>query len=179
MTNFFLSLAMFLLTLCINPQEAYATRVDNPLLEIDAVGDAVAVWEERGMDQVVRAATLVVGSSWTAPVTISNISQESQSPALVVNGLGNAVALWVVIDSVLEIRSLYSSMLPKGGSWSTPVLISATNESVVRDESVRMDDSGDIVAIWSSNTNADPNTVLRSASATFGGSWTVPVTISN
>lgn len=145
---------------------------------IDAAGNVVALWQTVDSvsgNFVIQAAYLSFGGTWSAPTTLSSSSIESYSPLLAVNSRGDAVALWF-IDDLSGNVAIQSSMLPFGGSWSTPAQISLVPQIITQNSDLRMNDNGNIVATWS--VLVDSESVIRVATATMGGTWSDPVTIS-
>lgn len=144
--------------------------INVPLTGIDSSGNSVSIWEteDSGVHSI-QAATLLFGKTWSNPTTISNAGIYSFLPKLEVSSSGVAVAAWVVKDA--GIRSLYASILPFGGSWSVPVMLSSTDEYVF-DFTVKISHAGDAVATWNAaSVSTNDLNVISSASAPFGGSW--------
>jgi hypothetical protein len=80
---------------------------ENPEVGIDALGDAVAVWQH-GTDGNVEAAARQASSGiWQAPVAISPEGGSWLRPQIAVNARGDAVAVW-------------DSPYPGGGPGSAP-----------------------------------------------------------
>lgn len=150
-----------------------------PVFGIDSSGNAVSVWNSgEGSSTLVMASTLPFGQNWSTPITISTETTWAFNPVLAVNESGDAVAIWTSVDTTTSTSSLYGAMLPSGGSWSSPVQITRTDETPTSYYKLSMNTTGDIVATWASYLNADPNTnIIRSATAIFGGTWSAPIQV--
>src|SRR6185436_16652664 len=82
-----------------------------------------------------------------------------RSPRVDVDADGNAIAAWVqLVNGVAVVRA---SRYPAGGTWSTPLTISAGNESV---------DDGDAVAVWTGAAGGVP-TVRAARYAAMTNAW--------
>lgn len=103
--------------------------------------------------------------TWSAPTPISTPLTNATEPHTVIDGSGNATAVWV------ENNTIKASTLPFGGSWGAPVTLS----NVVNTSStprIGIDGSGNVTAIWIENTK------IESATMPSGGSWsteTLPI----
>src|SRR5258708_39145482 len=80
--------------------------------------------------------------NWTAPVTISNSSQNALAPALIINSSGNGMGIWV------ENGTIKTSAL-SNGSWGSATLLS--NSGAASSPQVVIDASGNATAIWVDN----------------------------
>ncbi len=145
-----------------------------PKAAVDLFGNAVVVWQRfNGFDFAIKAATLPFGGSWTTPVDISAAGAGSLQPNIIVDFLGNALAIWS--QSVDDDFIIQSASLPFGGSWSAPVNISPIG-AVSFDPNIVLDSAGNATAIWDRNNGID--TVIQTATLPFGGIWSLPVDLS-
>lgn len=160
------------------PVTISGTISSNPQIGVDAVGNAVAIWQEfDGVNTNIQAATQAPGGSWSAPVTISSSigSSVDAVPQIAVDPAGNAVAVWEELTAGLS--TVKAATLPFiGGSWSSPIDISVPSTSSSQVPQVAVDPSGNAVAVWVRFDGS--NDIIQSASLPFGGSWTSPVDIS-
>src|ERR1700733_14587007 len=123
-----------------------ATYPDNPLVQIDPSGNAVALWQEDGLNTLINAATSAsFGKAWTAPVLLSDPSLNSSIPTLVMDSNGNAFAFWLSGYSLIGCDGLYAAILPSGESWSTPVMLSTTDEAVFANYTVDINADGQVI----------------------------------
>jgi hypothetical protein len=65
-------------------------------VEIDAQGNAVAVWDRLAPDlsRVVQSAVRVAGEGWQAPVDLSAAGRNAGGARVAVNARGDAIAVW-------------------------------------------------------------------------------------
>ncbi|MCW2978480.1 MAG: hypothetical protein JWO14_207 [Solirubrobacterales bacterium] len=142
-----------------------------PQVAVDPGGDAVAVWERYdGADYIVQAATSAAGGSWQTPVDLSAATQNALEPQVAVDPAGDAVAVWERYDGADYI--VQASTSPPGGSWQTPVDLSAAGQDAIEPQ-VAVDPDGDAVAVWENETDLN----AEAASRPSGGSWQAPVAI--
>ena len=144
--------------------------------QLAANGNVVSVWQETINDNycIKASSKAKAASDWTTPVVLSDSTTNSFSPQLVVDGAGNAVAIWTseLVANDGLIRSLYASQCPSGGSWSSIATLSSPNQNVGNVLRLCIDASLDVSAEWIADFN------LYSASASIGGSWSAPVQVS-
>jgi hypothetical protein len=69
---------------------------DNPQVAANGSGNVVAVWQQsNGSNSIVRVSQSTDGgASWTVPTNLSEPGQSAIHPEVVVDGAGNAIALW-------------------------------------------------------------------------------------
>lgn len=154
-------------------------------IALDASGAGVAVWNTKfNTYHSVQAAKISASGVWSLPDTLSIPGQDSTFPLIVVDASGNAVALWSAFDPVMAVNTLQIALLPFGGSWTAPLVISSPSEDVATTStgfnppySLVMNDTGTIVAVWNAFVGSD--LVIRSANFnSSNGIWTFPQTVS-
>ena len=154
-------------------------------IALDASGAGVAVWNTKfNTYHSVEAAVISASGAWSSSTTLSTPGQDATFPLIVVDAGGNAVALWSAYDSSLTVNTLQIAMLPFGGSWTAPLVISSPSEDVASTStgfnppySLVMNDTGTIVAVWNAFVGSD--LVIRSANFNSNNSiWSFPQTIS-
>ncbi len=70
---------------------------------MNAAGKAVAVWSRlTGGHWVMETATRQPNGNWSAAAPLSELDEDSSSPAVAVNGSGDAVAGWVRFDGTVQ-----------------------------------------------------------------------------
>ncbi len=148
-----------------------------PLLALDGSGDLVLVWqsvdETTGMNVIQSSSYLASSATWSAPQTLSDLTQNSDNPLVKMNSSGNAIAIWIGTDATTS--WLQAATLTLGGTWSSIVYISLINQIVIDSPSslqMEIDDSNNIFILWN---GYDINTGLTSiygSSSVFGGTWT-------
>ncbi|HUA48631.1 MAG TPA: PKD domain-containing protein [Solirubrobacteraceae bacterium] len=148
-----------------------AESASGPQVALDAQGDAVAVWQlSGGPHEVIQAAVRpAVSGVWQAAVTISNTNQDAGPPALVVDPEGNANVLWPGGGLI------QSSFRPAGGSWQTPVDVSASGGA---DPQLAVDSAGDATAVWDQSDETG-DYLAEAAQRPVGAAWEAPVVISD
>lgn len=159
----------------------HGSAMESPALRRDSAGNSIALWWQAPNtgNSVVQEAYRPSGGNWAVPTVISDVSMGASFPTLAVNTLtGDAVAMWLVDDPVHYVTCIMASMRPFNGSWTTPVTVSSAGSNCESDIQLTIDVSGEIVAVWTGTLSGDMNTVTRSSTALFGGSWTAPETIS-
>ncbi len=159
-----------------------AAAIGSPVMLMDGNGNQVSVWQETTSETYyIKAATKAKqDANWTTPVVISDQSVNSYSPLLALDQSGNAVALWSSDRMVGEqlSRGLYSAQLPFGGSWSSITTLSPATQSVANGFQLRVTSTGDMSAFWQATDINTGAFNFFSTSATFGGSWSAPIQVS-
>lgn len=176
------SLVVFSFCLC-----AYAIPSDlaadpfsatSPKIAMDSFGNAYAVWEEQteGINYI-QYSTLPLEGNWTTPQVLSLEGFDSTSPLIAVNAAGDAVAIWLSIDSELGISCVYGAMLPAGESWTTAERVSSSGEDAQADYQLFLDNSGNVIVTWSGLVINDQQ-VIRAASGSILNGWNASVQVS-
>lgn len=110
---------------------------------------------------------------WSPPDTIS--SPASDEAQIGIDAAGNAIAIWREYDGTYT--NIHSSILPKGGSWSSPVIISSAIGSNLQSyPQIAVDQTGNAVAVWEELNGS--NSTVKAATLPFGGTWSSPIAIS-
>jgi hypothetical protein len=143
---------------------------------VDSAGRVTAVWgQSTGDGQVVVAAVHPNSGGWQAPVDVSGHHAEGVgSPQVAVDARGDATAVWAELSDGDYVVT--AATRPAGGSWGTPVALSAPSFSPnleVPYPRVAVNAQGDATAIWDfyDIDNATVQATVRSAK----GSWQKPV----
>ncbi len=150
-----------------------------PRVVVDAQGDATVIWGEETEDAVVlRTRTRPHGGAWGAPVDLTD-SGSVAGPQLAVDPQGDVTAIWswrpVPEDTIAIIQS--STQLA-GGTWSTPVDLSAGDRQALYPQ-VAVDAQGDAVAAWQSYPPDADGPVVQAARQTAGIGWGPAVDLSD
>lgn len=117
-------------------------------------------------------------AQWLPPVDISEASEHTGAPHVVLDSEGNATAVWDRwngVDTVVE-----SSYRPAGEGWETPVDLSEPEpegEIVpgAHDASspqIAVDRNGNVTVVW--ERYAGEEIVIQSVDRPAGGGWTAP-----
>jgi hypothetical protein len=158
-----------------------------PMLAANASGNAVLVWMEIALGNC--GGTIVTpglyasrysaaSNTWTAPVRIA--TNPSDRAVVVIDAAGRATAVWVQGPATLIPTISWSRF--DGTSWSAPTALT-DGTRVVGEPVIVQDGSGNILALWSQDTNP-PNSGLPALTniwfARFtaaSGTWSAPVKI--
>lgn len=133
-----------------------SSNITYPRLQVDAAGNAVALWIDA--DNKVAASVHPLRGEWSKPSILSSTSSNS-NPSLAVDPVGNAVAVWQDGSN-----TIYGATLPFEGSWSSAQQLSETGEGFVPEVSV--DTLGNAIAVW---FDTAPN--IQYALLPVDGSW--------
>lgn len=122
---------------------------------------------------------------WSTPQVISDSSTSISSvPALLINSLGNVLAVWNAFDFSLKIHVVTVATLPLTGtnsnSWSAPKRISASSEDVAGSIVSTIDSAGQMTVAWVAFLNQSQEKSVRVDRGIFngtGGNWATPITL--
>lgn len=162
----------------------YNAQAD-PSVAMNSSNYAVVVWEAEyaagDFPQVIVSNVRQSNGLW-GPVR--NVSEDSstidgQNPSVALNESGTAVAAWMSESADSTISYVKVSILPFGGSWSTPLIISDPEAIVFLSTDTKPDvainESGDIAVIW---YRKYPGNIFGIDAATFDAgtaTWSPPV----
>ena len=142
----------------------------NPVLAVNASGDAVAGWQTaNGIIYVAERHSGV----WSAPIIIAPAAFRQGSPHVAIGDRGDAAAAWSGRGTTL------AATRAAGGMWSVPTTLSKSSGGGTA--RVALDQFGNAVVVFDlvqyvgGSGYAYP---LQAASHPAGGSWGTPVTIS-
>ncbi len=151
------------------------TQAGVPVVAVNAGGYAIAAWGIfNGTNFVIQSATLPFGGSWSAPLTVSGAGNSS-TPDVAIDTAGNAVAVWFNnIGS--DIFTQAATLAFGASSWSAVTTLTNPGEQAF-DQRVRVDGSGNAIAVWDNTIGSD--TLIQAAMLPAGGSWSVVTTLSS
>ncbi|MCA1677445.1 MAG: PKD domain-containing protein, partial [Actinobacteria bacterium] len=150
-------------------QEAFS-----PQVALDAAGDTVAVWERSdGTNNVVQAAFRPANGPFSAPVDVSATGENAFSPQIALDAAGNAIVVWRRFTGTNSV--VQAAVRPAGGSFSTPVDVSATGQNAFSPQ-VAVNAAGAAIAVWQRDNGT--NTIIQAAVRPAGGSFSAPVDVS-
>ncbi|MBS0605296.1 MAG: hypothetical protein JSS60_09735 [Verrucomicrobia bacterium] len=113
----------------VSPDVISNSGASNPQVAIGSDGTVMAVWQGLvSSTPTIYAVSKPIAGSWGSSAVISSASVNSCYPKIAVDASGKAVAIWFrynLTGSVYSNVVVQSSAKPSGGSWSTPVDISA------------------------------------------------------
>ena len=144
---------------------------------IDAAGDATAVWEGKGVDSQIEAASRPAGGEWQPQGPISG--ELANEPRVAVNARGDAVAIWERFEGSEIIEA---ATRPAGAkAWGESVELTKPPEiSEPTGQQVAIDGQGHIVVVWSRFAGASKNQDVIEASlgSVSNSAWGTPVPLS-
>jgi hypothetical protein len=144
---------------------AEGKRTGIPSVALDKSGNAIIVWSA---ETITEAAYKPAGGSWEAPVPISFGLQAQRDAHVAFDSAGEATAVWARTNPE-GTEIIQSATKPAGGSWGTPVNVSAGPQSS-DGPLIAYDGSGDAVAAWTHRAGEE-STVIQAASKPAGGHW--------
>jgi hypothetical protein len=142
-----------------------------PQVSVNADGTAVAVWSRsNGSNTIIQSSTSINGGEWSTPVDdLSEVGGDAFHPQVTVDATGTAIAVWSRSNGTNTI--IQASTRPSGGSWSTPVDLSAAGEDATNPQ-VTVDADGTAIAVWTRSNGT--NDIVQASTRPSGGSWTTP-----
>jgi len=157
----------WLAPLAVSGSGVSATR---PAVAVDALGEAVAVWEATG--SIIQAAVRPAGGTWGTPVQLSLVGEKASEPRVAVDAQGEATVVWE--ESGLKIRA---AVRPAGAAWQAPVQLSLAGEEAVEPQ-VAIDPKGDAVAVWMRFGEKSAQIIQSAARPAASGAWQTPAELS-
>ncbi|MFN8109212.1 MAG: choice-of-anchor C family protein [Thermoleophilia bacterium] len=146
---------------------AAGQAADTPLVGVDGVGDAVAVWlQYNGSNSLLYTASRPAGGAWGAPTALTATGFDAMTPGLAVAPDGTAVATWSRSDGTQT--RFQAAVRSAAGVWGAPTILSAAGSSGLNGV-VAIDGAGNAVAAWEQNG-------IQSARYA-GGSWSAPQSV--
>jgi hypothetical protein len=116
------------------------------------------------------AAPAHAATGWQSPVTLSPAGDGGETPQVVLDSAGDAVASWIDFPSAGG-YAMDAARLPSGGSWSTPATLASTSGSMQSNQ-LAGDGRGDAVADWEEGTAA-----MSASYAGSSGTWGTAVSV--
>lgn len=170
-----------ILCMCLWTSHSFALSWNTRQTANDNAGNEVAVWGSiKNSFHVIEASTLTKNGNWSDPVIISSQDVNASYPSLIVDEFsGNAVAVWVETDPNFQLCCLKGSMLPFGGAWTNPQLISPPDQNVGSKYTLTMNENNTITAIWSDTIAPTKENQLHRAITHFNLDWTAPEPLSS
>lgn len=119
-------------------------------IQADGSGNVLAVWVQRDGSSVPHIWARrydAVGKSWGSPVRVDSDSGNADSPAFVLDGTGDAVAVWRQFDGSSFFAVWVNRFDGSTTSWGTPVPIDNASGTVASPQ-VASDGNGNLLAVW-------------------------------
>ncbi len=165
------------------PGGSFGTPVDLSAAGQDANGPQVsaapdgtttAVWRRsNGANFIIQAATRPPGGSFGTPVDLSATGQSGFNPQIANGADGTATVVWTGDNGFNNI--IQAATRPSGGSFGTPVDLSAPGQSAFNARVATATD-GTATVVWGRPNGV--NTIIQSATRPPGGSFGAPVNLS-
>ena len=132
------------------PLETDAGAALNPVLVMDAAGNAIAVWDQDdalNLPKVWARRYDAASESWGSPVMLSDSGGIAIFPTIAIDPNGSAIAVWEESDDTGELNIRASRYSADSGNWSASVLLeNAAGAAFV--PHVAMDDEGNGIVVW-------------------------------
>ena len=122
----------------------------NPVLAMDAAGNAIAVWDQDDSMAVAKIWARrydATNDTWGTAVMISDSGDYAQLPNIAIEPGGSAIAVWEEDDGIGGFNVRASRYSASGGSWSASVLLENAAGAAFEPE-VAMDVSGNGIVVW-------------------------------
>jgi hypothetical protein len=164
--------------LAVSPTEQYA---EEPNVAIDDHGDVAVVWRQSidSYNSAIQVSVKPAGSSFSAPIELSNGPGQSPEPAVALGPAGEVLVVWESEDGTRKIsgeRVMFSEGSVAGGEFSEPKAIAMEGVSGGgRPLKVAIDRHGEALAVW----EGFPGHMVYATRAPGAGSFSAPVAVTN
>ena len=120
----------------------------DPQVAANAVGDAVAVWEQNGnTHRNIWSNRYVVGTGWgTAQLIETDNSGDAYDPQVAANAAGDAVAVWWQSDGTRW--NVYSNLYVVGDGWGAAQFVETDDLQNATEPKVAVDGTDNAVTVW-------------------------------
>ncbi len=135
----------FIFSTSLNDGLAYSVTVSvQPTGQSCAVSNGVGAVS--GAD-VTNVAVVCTNSArdWGTATRIENDAGTADTPRVAIDGLGNAIAIWLQNDGTRD--NLVANRYIKGAGWGTPTIIDDDDNDVFIPQ-ITMDSAGNAIAVW-------------------------------
>lgn len=143
-----------------------------PQLAMNSSSNAVAVWQQSdGTRTNIWANRYSTAGGWkTAQLIETDNTGNAQKPQVAIDPSGNAVAVWQQYDNIRY--NIWANRYTPAGGWGTAQLIETDNAGSAQYPQVRMDSTGNAIAIWQQLDGV--NYIVRGSRYTVAGGWGAP-----
>jgi hypothetical protein len=126
--------------------ESDTGTVSEPQIAVGGSGDAMAVWlQYDGSDHSTYANHYEAGSGWEGAVAIESDTGDANYAQIVVDGSGNAMAVWQQHDGSVD--NLYANRYLAGSGWEGAVAIEGGTGTVLEPQ-IAVGGNGNAMAVW-------------------------------
>ena len=157
-----------------NTSDAY-----NPQVAVDANGNAIVVWRQNdGTTFSICSNRYDAGNDrWLGVAVIDSDTGGASNPQVVVDGSGNAVAVWQRYDGTND--NIWSSHYnADNSSWSTAVLIENSTAGSASSPKIAADASGNAIVVWRQYDGSAFN-IYSNRYDVSSGNWSTATLIEN
>jgi hypothetical protein len=149
---------------------------DRPDIAIDSTGNAYAIWRDLRngnydghWDLDIYFSYRPTGGNWSVNQRVNDDTwiQVQDWPAIVVDGAGNAYAVWE--DYRNGDPDIYFSYRPTGANWAVNQRVDDGGTMDVHHPDMAIDSAGNLYALWQDWRNGDPDIYFSYRPA--GGTW--------
>jgi hypothetical protein len=145
---------------------------DGVTVDLDAAGNAVAVWSQAsGGELQVVASSRPSGGAWSTPVPLSAAGAAAVHPEVVLADDGRATAVWFRATGP-STYALQSSFRSAAGAWTSAADLPGTSDVASR-AALALRPGGAVVLVWPRNVGG--SWFESSAERPVGGGWGAPV----
>ncbi|MBE3047526.1 hypothetical protein IMZ48_34435 [Candidatus Bathyarchaeota archaeon] len=122
-----------------------------PSIGVDGVGNAVVVWSDKSSTTYnIWANRYVLGKGWGMQTLIENDDTgDCQSPRVAVDGAGNAIAVWHLMELPLfgAVHVVANRYIADVG-WGSATLLETNATNQAWNPRIAMDGAGNAIAVW-------------------------------
>lgn len=120
----------------------------SPQIALDAVGNAIAVWQQPdGTTQSIWANRYEIGKGWGTPQLLeSDNAGNAQLPQVAVDGAGNALVVWQQSDG--SRNNIWANRYQVETGWGTPQLLETDNAGDAQSPKIALNGAGNAIAVW-------------------------------
>lgn len=154
-----------------------------PKIAVDNQSTAFAIWVNE-TTSTIQTSTKPFNQNWSDPIDLSSNGEQVGQPQIVIDKLGNAIAMWIRNDGLNYI--VQAAYRPDGGTWTLPMDLSEAGEDAIVPQ-FGVDSMGNVTAIWTrsnGSTTVIQSSTLHIADATAASTlsvleWSKPLNLSN
>jgi hypothetical protein len=140
--------------------------VSGSAVAMDATGNAMAIWSDLYRDSggdfqvAVWASRRIANGGWSTPSRLRpDLSGSVNTPSILMDGAGNAVATWAQLDG--SHHRVWTNRYVANQGWSEAGLLDTNNQGDALFVGLAMDESGDAIAVWDQNENGSTRAYFR------------------
>ncbi len=155
-------------------------------IAVDPAGNAFALWEDgrnqTGGGDIYFSYKPKIGN-WETNLRVSEVSSSTiynGSPAIAIDEVGNAYALWIqnqISGEFIMNRDVMFSYRPAGGQWGINIKVNDTDTNGMTIPDIAVDTSGDSYAIWCDIRSGNDD--IWFAYRPAGGNWSTNIKVND